>query len=134
MLRTLRNNKAVTLVELLAVIVILAIIAAIAVPTIGNMIDRQRANAAAASGNSVIEVLRIYATENPSVTAEYTTSAQLTTVIGDSISSVPAITNITFSIDGGVVTVEATDSGEDMVIDTYNVIFNADGLFVRDPA
>ena len=131
MIRTLRNNKAVTLVELLAVIVILAIIAAIAVPTIGNMIERQRANAAASSGNNVIEVLRLYATENPSASETLTTTAQVEALVGTDISSVPAFVNITFTIANGEVTVAATAAG-DMTIDTY-VVDIVDGLFVRQP-
>lgn len=60
MLKTLRNKKGVTLVELLAVIVILGIIAAIAVPTIGGLIERQRENAAAAEWDNIKEAARLY--------------------------------------------------------------------------
>ena len=63
MTRILKNKKGVTLVELLAVIVILGIIAAIAVPTIGGLIERQRANAAEATWTSVLEAARLYATD-----------------------------------------------------------------------
>lgn len=133
MLRTLRNNKAVTLVELLAVIVILAIIAAISVPTIGNMIDRQRANAAAASGNAVVEALRLYATENPTVVADYTTTVGLEAVIAEFITAVPDVTNITFSVNAGVVSVAVTDPLDPMIIDTYEVIITG-GVFERNPA
>jgi type IV pilus assembly protein PilA len=59
----LRNKRGVTLVELLAVIIILAIITAIAVPTIGNLIERQRRNAAEASWSSVEEAARLYAVD-----------------------------------------------------------------------
>lgn len=64
MIKTLRNKKGVTLVELLAVIVIMGIIAAIAVPAIGGLISRQKDNAALQSANNVIEAVRLYATEN----------------------------------------------------------------------
>lgn len=64
MTQTLKNKKGVTLVELLAVIVILGIIAAIAVPAIGGLIDRQRANAAQRSYEGVIAAAELYATEN----------------------------------------------------------------------
>ena len=60
MTRILRNNRGVTLVELLAVIVILGIIAAIAVPTIGNLIERQEARAAEATFVSIEESVRIF--------------------------------------------------------------------------
>ena len=40
--KRLKNEKGLTLVELLAVIVILGIIAAIAIPSIGNIIENTR--------------------------------------------------------------------------------------------
>ena len=42
MKQILKNEKGLTLIELLAVIVILAIVAAIAVPAIGNIIENSR--------------------------------------------------------------------------------------------
>lgn len=67
----LKNQKGLTLVELLAVIVILAIIAAIAVPSIGNIIDNSRYNAVKADGVNVLNAANLYFVENssaPSVT------------------------------------------------------------------
>ena len=132
MLSTLRSKRAVTLVELLAVIVILAIIAAIAVPTIGNMIDRQRGNAAAASRNAVLESLRLYATENPTISGTYTSQAALTVIIDEFITEVPVVVNITFTVTNGVVTVAPTDAEADMTINGYAVDLDA-GLFIRQP-
>lgn len=40
--KMLRNEKGLTLIELLAVVVILGIIAAIAVPSIGKIIDNSK--------------------------------------------------------------------------------------------
>lgn len=60
MTKILKNKKGVTLIELLAVIVILGIIAAIAVPTIGNLIERQEARAAEATFSSIEESVRIF--------------------------------------------------------------------------
>ncbi|HZG56052.1 competence type IV pilus major pilin ComGC [Paenibacillus sp.] len=45
MLKVLKNQKGLTLVELLAVIVILGVIAAIAVPSIGGIIANSKSNA-----------------------------------------------------------------------------------------
>lgn len=63
MLKLLKNKRGVTLVELLAVIIILGIIAAIAVPTIGNLIERQRQKAAEAEWTSIEESARLYAVD-----------------------------------------------------------------------
>ena len=51
----LRNNKGVTLIEILAVIVILGVVAAVAVPTIGNLIEDRREKAALSEWTSLQE-------------------------------------------------------------------------------
>ena len=61
MIKTLRNKKGVTLVELLAVVVILGIIAAIAVPTIGGLIERQQEKADELTLENVISAAKLYA-------------------------------------------------------------------------
>jgi type IV pilus assembly protein PilA len=56
----LKNDRGLTLVELLAVIVILGIIAAIAVPSIGNIIEKSRADAVKAEGLQVLNAAKLY--------------------------------------------------------------------------
>lgn len=63
--RVLKNEKGLTLIELLAVIVILAIVAAIAIPAIGNIIDNSRYNAVKSDGINVINASNLYFTDNP---------------------------------------------------------------------
>ncbi|EON73010.1 prepilin-type N-terminal cleavage/methylation domain-containing protein [Lysinibacillus sphaericus] len=63
-----KNEKGLTLIELLAVIVILAIISAIAIPAIGNIIDSSRVKAAKADAANILNSANIYFTENPSAT------------------------------------------------------------------
>ncbi|WP_153721339.1 prepilin-type N-terminal cleavage/methylation domain-containing protein [Sporosarcina cascadiensis] len=63
--KKLKNEKGLTLVELLAVIVILGIIAAIAIPAIGNIIDNSRVKAAKADAQNIISAGNMYFTENP---------------------------------------------------------------------
>lgn len=60
----LKNEKGLTLVELLAVIVILGIIAAIAVPSIGNIIENSRIKAAKADALNAISAGQLYFAEN----------------------------------------------------------------------
>ena len=60
MKKRLKNEKGLTLIELLAVIVILAIIAAIAIPAIGNIIDNSRVNAAKADAVNILNAANMY--------------------------------------------------------------------------
>lgn len=66
-----KNQKGLTLVELLAVIVILGIIAAIAVPAIGNIIENSRKDAHVANAESLYNAARLaVVAENISVGAD----------------------------------------------------------------
>ena len=65
--KMLKNQKGLTLIELLAVIVILAIVAAIAVPAIGNIIENSRYNAAKADAINVLNAANLYFTNEGSV-------------------------------------------------------------------
>ena len=59
MKKFLKNQKGLTLVELLAVIVILGIIAAIAVPAIANIIDNSRKDAQFANAEALYDAARL---------------------------------------------------------------------------
>lgn len=59
----IKNEKGLTLIELLAVIVILAIIAAIAVPAIGNIISNSRDKAILSEAVNVLSGAKIAHTE-----------------------------------------------------------------------
>ncbi|WP_175990870.1 type IV pilin protein [Bacillus sp. Marseille-Q1617] len=75
----LKNDKGLTLVELLAVIVILGIIAAIAVPSIGSIIEKSRADAVKAEGLQVLNAAKLFvASEGVPTTDNATTANQLT--------------------------------------------------------
>lgn len=58
--KQMKNEKGLTLIELLAVIVILGIIAAIAVPSIANIIEKSRFDAIKADGIQVLNAAKIY--------------------------------------------------------------------------
>ncbi|MFL0583103.1 prepilin-type N-terminal cleavage/methylation domain-containing protein [Solibacillus silvestris] len=61
--KRIKNEKGLSLVELLAVIVILGIVAAIAVPAIGNIIQNSRDRAVLAEASSVLAGAKIAHTE-----------------------------------------------------------------------
>lgn len=63
MKKRIKNEKGLTLIELLAVVVILAIIAAIAIPAIGNIIDNSRIKAAKADAINIINAANMYYTD-----------------------------------------------------------------------
>jgi len=60
-----KNQKGLTLIELLAVIVILAIVAAIAVPSISGIIENSKYNAVKADATNVLNASQLYFIENP---------------------------------------------------------------------
>jgi type IV pilus assembly protein PilA len=111
MIKILKNRKGVTLVELLAVLVILAVIAAIAIPTIGNLIDNQRENAAELSYENIMAAADLYVdTEEPA--ADF------------SIQDLITADRLEFD---GTVNDEADEGGNDLLdVD----IFNTDGDIV----
>lgn len=79
----LKEQKGFTLIELLAVIVILGIIAAIAIPAIGNVINKSETKATAQEGVQIINAAKMYIANEPSssITWNYnsnTNKAQLT--------------------------------------------------------
>jgi type IV pilus assembly protein PilA len=56
----LKNQKGLTLIELLAVIVILGIIAAIAIPSIGGIINKSKDDAKVAEGIQIVNSAKLY--------------------------------------------------------------------------
>jgi type IV pilus assembly protein PilA len=73
----LKNQRGMTLVELLAVIVILGIISAIAVPSIGNVIKKSQDKATVAEGLQIIDAAKLYEANQSAVTAGSLTPAML---------------------------------------------------------
>ncbi|MCJ1908690.1 prepilin-type N-terminal cleavage/methylation domain-containing protein [Planococcus ruber] len=59
----LKDQKGLTLIELLAVIVIIAIIAAIAIPAIGNIIENSRVGAVKSDAINVLSAATLYETD-----------------------------------------------------------------------
>ncbi len=58
--KMIKGEKGFTLVELLAVIVILGIIVAIAIPAIGNVIEKAKVGAAESTELMIVDAARLY--------------------------------------------------------------------------
>jgi type IV pilus assembly protein PilA len=72
----LKNERGLTLIELLAVVVILGIIAAIAVPSIGNVISKSKDDATHAEAVQVLDAAKLYvSTKNPTDTTTILSNA-----------------------------------------------------------
>lgn len=68
--KRLKDQRGLTLIELLAVIVILGIIAAIAIPSIGNIIDKAKEDAVKADAIQVINAAKMFKAESGNIPAK----------------------------------------------------------------
>ena len=79
--KRIKNEKGLTLIELLAVIVILAIVAAIAIPAIGNIIENSRIKAVKSDAINIINSANMYYSDGNTTTfASTATGTDLTTI------------------------------------------------------
>lgn len=104
----LKDQRGLTLVELLAVVVILGIIAAIAVPSIGNIIAKSKFDASKADAIMVLNGAELYMTETGETNATDLNEEKLKTYVKD----VKALTTWSVAIDDGVPKITATSTGK----------------------
>lgn len=128
MKKRIKNEKGLTLIELLAVIVILAIVSAIAVPAIGGIIENSRYNAVKADAINVINAANLYYTDTPNTSTAVTvqnlldedyldTAGMIPTAATVSIASPRAITTTTAITYSGNKTITFTSATVDLISD-----------------
>ncbi len=107
--KLLKNQKGLTLIELLAVIVILAIVAAIAIPAIGNIIENSRVKAAKSDAANIISAANIYYTDNTDATLTFTDK---TTDLTSYVKDLGTIISFTVTRDGKITATGKTGGKE----------------------
>lgn len=122
----LRNNKGVTLVELLIVIVVMGIIAAFAIPAVGNIISNTQKDAIVADAIAVENAAQLYCSSNTCASNEALSWADLKDFVDgvdgtyyefDSVASAGDVT--------GDVTIATLTSGEWVInLQAYNTANN----------
>lgn len=112
--KRLKNEKGLSLVELLAVIVILGIISAIAVPSIGNIIENTRYNAVKADAINVINAANIYYTDT-NETTEVSVQKLLDEKYLDAVGSIPLASTVSYTSPRGLTATGIVYSGEKTV-------------------
>ena len=111
----LKDQKGLTLIELLAVIVILAIIAAIAIPAIAGVIDNSRVGAMKSDNLNAIAAAELYVLDNAAPTNNEITLAMLDGTSGEKyLTDKGSLTEFTYNVSTKIVKTSAANVGTNM--------------------
>lgn len=107
MAQKLKNEKGLTLIELLAVIVILGIIAAIAVPSIGSIIQKSKEDAVKGDAITVLNAAKVYVAANPQTFDSNGNASITSTALAPYVENVN-LTTYSVNYDGTTYTITGT--------------------------
>ena len=93
--KQMKNEKGLTLIELLAVIVILAIVAAIAIPAIGGIIENSKYNAVKADALNVINAAQLYYLDDTNGKTDVTVKKLVDEKYMDNSGKIPGTATVT---------------------------------------
>ena len=127
--KVMKNQKGMTLVELLAVIVILAIVTAIAVPSIGGIINKSKNSAHISNALMVINAAKIGVASQDSTLIPTDATPKVITLDGlvaagylDVVPQDPSVKGKTYDKTTSTVTIKKDINGKY----TYSVVLNPD--------
>jgi type IV pilus assembly protein PilA len=127
----LKDQKGMTLIELLAVIVIIAIIAAIAIPAIGNIIENSRVGAIKSDAQNAIAAANIYYTDDTAAVSPVTVATLLSSDYLQDAGSLATTTAITKKAGGNTLTGSGITGG---ITVTFTDVTNSDINLLKNSA
>ncbi len=120
--KRLKDQRGLTLIELLAVIVILGIIAAIAIPSIGGIIGKTKKDAKVAEGIQIINAAKMYTSVHSVSNGDTLVNSATSSVLGDYLDNLKDNTfTVTISVGtDGKYTYTLTDHDSVALVDKNN--------------
>ncbi|WP_053364233.1 prepilin-type N-terminal cleavage/methylation domain-containing protein [Bacillus sp. FJAT-27251] len=129
--KRLKDQRGLTLIELLAVIVILGIIAAIAIPSINSVMDKSREDAIKADAKLILNAAKLYEANGNEIPTAGVTSADLETDYLEGVSTFTGTDAVAYTVtkeSGGLAISGTGVKGKMKVVFDKTLLSGIDGL------